>query len=117
VARLYFDNDVSLRLAPQLANAGHVVTTAVDRGLTAAGDEVQLLTAVRLAPASRVAKFYWVNVDYIQGVIGPLFNPSNDSRGKTECLMIALGMSIHLLPVEKETIGSIVRPGPHMSEP
>ena len=47
MARLYFDNDVSLRLAPQLVHAGHAVTTAVGEGLTVAGDEVQLLTAVR----------------------------------------------------------------------
>lgn len=47
MARLYFDNDVSLRLVPMLEEARHAITTSVELGLTAAGDEVQLLTAVQ----------------------------------------------------------------------
>lgn len=47
MARLYLDNDVSLRLVPLLEEVSHTTTSAVSLGLATAGDEVQLLTAVQ----------------------------------------------------------------------
>jgi hypothetical protein len=47
VAHLYFDNDVSHRLIPDLEAAGHTVLTARDRGLAEADDNTQFLAVVR----------------------------------------------------------------------
>jgi hypothetical protein len=47
VVRLYFDNDVSRYLASHLVALDHSVTTALGLGLTAASDDIHLLTATR----------------------------------------------------------------------
>lgn len=47
MARLYCNNDVSVRLLPLLKSAGHGAAPAVGLDLAGAGDEVQLLTAVQ----------------------------------------------------------------------
>lgn len=49
MAHLYFDNDISHRLVPELEAAGHMVLTARDRGLAEADDNAQFLAAVRVS--------------------------------------------------------------------
>lgn len=47
MSSFYLDNDVFLRLVPLLVAGGHAVSSARELGLASAGDEAQLLTAVR----------------------------------------------------------------------
>ncbi len=47
MAELYLDNDVSLRIVPNLEEAGHWVMTTPALDLTTASDDAQLLTAAQ----------------------------------------------------------------------